>query len=135
VTQGLGRGLVVGMPYFLKVLSAVGTAAMLWVGGGIIVHGLEGYGLPVIGHTIHDLAVAAGHAVPAVAAAVEWLVTAAGSGLVGLALGAALIPLVHRIALPVLARIKGTKAEAGAARAHGPHPGEEALDRRHGASD
>jgi len=103
----LGRALVYGMPIFLKVLSVVGTAAMLWVGGGIIVHGLEQYGLEVIGHTIHDIAVAAGHAVPAAGGVVEWLVTAAGSGIVGLILGAILIPLVHKVTLPVLARIRG----------------------------
>ncbi len=32
-----GRGLVRGMPGFLKALAVVGTAAMVWVGGGIIV--------------------------------------------------------------------------------------------------
>ncbi len=106
LTKTLGRGLVYGMPVFLKVLSVVGTAAMLWVGGGIIIHGLEGYGLPAIGHAIHDVAVAAGHAVPAVAGAVEWFVSAAGSGVFGLAVGALLIPLVHRAALPVLAKLR-----------------------------
>ena len=39
--RALGRGLVLGMPPLLKVLGVAGTAAMLWVGGGIIVHGLE----------------------------------------------------------------------------------------------
>ncbi|MGQ9368263.1 DUF808 domain-containing protein [Azospirillum sp. ST 5-10] len=107
LTRGLGRGLVRGMPYFLKALGAVGTAAMLWVGGGIIVHGLEGYGMTAIGHAIHAAAAAAGHAVPGVAAAVEWLVGAAGSGLFGLAVGALLIPLVHRVVQPLLARRKG----------------------------
>jgi predicted DNA repair protein MutK len=36
--QKLGRGLILGMPKVLVVLSVVGTAAMLWVGGGIIIH-------------------------------------------------------------------------------------------------
>src|SRR5919106_2364130 len=39
--QTLGSALVHGMPYVLSALSIIGTAAMLWVGGGIIVHGLE----------------------------------------------------------------------------------------------
>ena len=38
---GLGHALVLGMPVVLIFLSAAGTAAMIWVGGGIIVHGLE----------------------------------------------------------------------------------------------
>ena len=54
------------MPVFLKALSVVGTAAMIWVGGGIIIHGLEEYGLPAVGHAIHAAAEAVAHAVPAV---------------------------------------------------------------------
>ncbi len=115
VVRGVGRGLVYGMPYFLKVLSVVGTAAMLWVGGGIVVHGLEEFGFAGLGHAIHDVAAAVGHAVPGVGGALEWLVTAALSGVVGLALGAALIPLVHKVALPVFGRLTGRRAEAGQA--------------------
>ncbi len=89
------------MPILLTTLSIVGTAAMIWVGGGIIVHGLEGYGLPWIGHTIHAAAEASAHAIPALGGLVEWLVSAAGSGLFGLALGALLIPLVHVLAVLV----------------------------------
>ncbi|WP_448191623.1 DUF808 domain-containing protein [Azospirillum sp. sgz301742] len=107
LTQGIGRGLVFGMPFLLKALSVVGTAAMLWVGGGIIIHGMEGYGVPAIGHAIHALAAVAGQAVPAAGAAAEWLVSAAGAGLFGLAVGALLIPLVHKVAAPVLATLKG----------------------------
>lgn len=106
LTRGLGGGLVHGMPVFLKALALVGTAAMLWVGGGIIVHGLEGYGVSGIGHAIQNAAAAAGRAVPIGAAVAEWLVAAAASGLFGLALGAVLIPLVHRVALPVLATLR-----------------------------
>jgi len=107
LTKGIGRGLVFSMPIFLKVLSVVGTAAMLWVGGGIIIHGLEGYGLSAIGHGIHEAAMAVGHAVPALAAAVEWFVTAAASGLSGLMVGALLIPLVHHVTLPILVKLRG----------------------------
>jgi predicted DNA repair protein MutK len=90
----LGRALVRGMPIFLMLLSAVGTAAMIWVGGGIIVHGLETYGFHAIGAAIHAVADLAGDALPPLAAATEWLIAAAGAGLVGLAIGTALIPLV-----------------------------------------
>ncbi|HYE52263.1 MAG TPA: DUF808 domain-containing protein [Azospirillaceae bacterium] len=105
-TQGIGRGLVYGMPIFLKILSVVGTAAMLWVGGGIIVHGLEVYGVDALGHLIHDWAAAAGHALPAAAGAVAWFVTAALSGVVGLVLGAILIPIVHKGIAPAWAKIR-----------------------------
>ncbi|WP_431856972.1 DUF808 domain-containing protein [Azospirillum sp.] len=106
MTRPVGRALVVGMPWFLKALSVVGTAAMLWVGGGIIIHGLEAFGLPMIGHAIHEVAAAAGHAVPAAGGVVEWFASAAGSGVFGLAVGALLIPLVHNVAQPVLAKLR-----------------------------
>ncbi|PWC32025.1 DUF808 domain-containing protein [Azospirillum sp. TSO22-1] len=106
MTRTVGRALVIGMPWFLKALSVIGTAAMLWVGGGIIIHGLETFGLPVIGHAIHEAAAAAGHAVPALGGVVEWSVSAAASGVFGLVLGALLIPLVHGVAQPVLAKLR-----------------------------
>ena len=34
----------------MKILSVVGTAAMLWVGGSIIIHGLEVLGFGWLGH-------------------------------------------------------------------------------------
>ena len=37
-TRAFGRSIVAFMPWFLKLLATVGTAAMLWVGGSIIVH-------------------------------------------------------------------------------------------------
>jgi predicted DNA repair protein MutK len=107
LTQGFGRGLVIGMPVFLRILSIVGTAAMLWVGGGIILHGLEEYGLGAPGHWVHDMAEAAAHAMPAIAGAAEWLVTAAASGILGLVLGAALIPVAEHVLGPLLALVRG----------------------------
>lgn len=85
--QAIGRGIVKGMPYLLKVLGVVGTAAMLWVGGGIVVHGLETFGFDRIGHTIHDTAHMIGHGI----GAVEWTVSAAMSGVFGILLGAAIL--------------------------------------------
>jgi hypothetical protein len=41
----LGRGIVRAMPAVLKGLSVLGTVAMLWVAGGIIVHALAEYGI------------------------------------------------------------------------------------------
>ena len=95
--RGIGRGLVRGMPVVMTALKAVGTAAMLWVGGGILLHGLEGYGLAALGHGLHDLAAAAAAALPALEAAVAWVVTAAGAGLLGLAVGAVLALAAHRL--------------------------------------
>ena len=95
VSRGLGRGLVLSMPPFLSFLSALGTAAMIWVGGGIVVHGLEVYGFTAIGSGIHAAAHAAAHALPSVGGVVEWIVTAAGAGVVGLLIGGAAIPSIE----------------------------------------
>ena len=90
LSRALGRA---GMPFLLMLLSAVGTAAMIWVGGGIMVHGLEQYGLPSIDRAIETAAEAAAHTMPSIAGVVEWIVTAAGSGVVGLLIGGMLIPV------------------------------------------
>jgi predicted DNA repair protein MutK len=104
---GFGRGLVRGMPYFLRALGVVGTAAMIWVGGGIIVHGLVEYGLPQIEHLIEGVAVHASEVAPAMAGTVRWIVTAAGSGVFGMLLGAALIPIASYIVAPAWGLLRG----------------------------
>ena len=97
VRRGIAAGalLVRGMPVVLKVLSVVGTAAMIWVGGGIILHGLEEFGLGALPHWVHGVAKAAGAA--AGGGAVEWTVNAALAGLAGLVVGAAAIPVLGRL--------------------------------------
>jgi predicted DNA repair protein MutK len=95
--QAVGRALVHAMPMVMSALSTIGIAAMIWVGGGIIVHGLETFGLGAIAHVIHDLGGAGAHAVPALAGAVEWAIGAAGSGLIGLAVGAVILAVHHKV--------------------------------------
>ncbi|MCJ2131780.1 DUF808 domain-containing protein [Methylobacterium sp. E-045] len=109
--RGFGRALVKGMPVFLQLLAVVGTAAMIWVGGGILVHGLEGYGLPQIAHTIHEAAAASAKLVPPVGAIVEWIVTAIGSGIVGLVVGAALIPITSYLIAPLWSGLSGLRGK------------------------
>ena len=93
-TQSVGRAIVRGMPVFMKVLTVIGTAAMIWVGGNIVVHAVGELFWHGPYDLIHDVAVGAAGAVPAAAGFVEWLVTAVLDGIVGLAIGLALIPLV-----------------------------------------
>jgi len=97
VRRGIAAGaiLVRGMPVVLKVLSVVGTAAMIWVGGGIILHGMEEFGLVWLPHLFHGIAVDAGRAIGG--ATVEWVVGAAFAGVVGLAVGFAAMPLLGRL--------------------------------------
>ncbi|HEX8583833.1 MAG TPA: DUF808 domain-containing protein [Allosphingosinicella sp.] len=96
--RAFGRGLVRLMPKLLAFLSTVGIAAMLWVGGQIVIHGLEDFGLGGIAHLLHDSGAAVGHALPAIGGALEWAVGAIGSGLFGLALGGAIVAVHHAVA-------------------------------------
>jgi predicted DNA repair protein MutK len=99
-SRALGRALVYGMPAVLVFLSIAGTAAMIWVGGGIIVHGLDHYGLDTLGHAIFDAGAWAARALPAIGGFVDWLVTAALSGIVGMVIGAAAIPFAGYVIAP-----------------------------------
>ncbi len=93
--QAIGRGLVKAMPLVLRVLAVVGTAAMVWVGGGIIVHGMEEFGLTTLPHLIHDTAHHAGEAMAVAGGAVAWIIGAIGSAIVGLIVGAAIVGVLH----------------------------------------
>ena len=95
MARAVGRGLVHAMPVLMKILSVVGTAAMLWVGGGLIVHGLHEFHLDLIPGAIHAVAEGAAHALPAVGPAIDWLVNAIGSGIVGLIIGGIIVALLH----------------------------------------
>jgi uncharacterized protein len=93
--QAVGRGLVHAMPILMKFLSVVGVAAMIWVGGGILVHGLEVFHLEALPHALHGFADAAAHAAPVAKGLVGWLATAIGSGLVGLVVGGMIAGVLH----------------------------------------
>jgi uncharacterized protein len=92
--KAVGCGLVRGMPLVMDLLTQVGTAAMLWVGGGILVHGLEEFHFTPIPHWIHEAQVWAEGA-PAVGAAAGWATFAALSALVGLVVGGVIAGVMH----------------------------------------
>ncbi len=107
VTRAVGRGIVKGMPTFLFVLTWVGTAAMLWVGGQIVVHALGELGYHGPENLIHGWAVAVAQQVPAdYTGVVVWIVTAACDGVLGFVLGLLLIPLVSRVIAPIYATLR-----------------------------
>ncbi len=107
LVRGVGRGLVRAMPVFLKALAAIGTAAMVWVGGGIVLHGLEVFGFAGPAHFVHDTAVTIGHLAPeSLTGLVEWLANAALSGVAGLIVGAVTIPIAGKVLGPVWRGIK-----------------------------
>ncbi|MGJ8628288.1 MAG: DUF808 domain-containing protein [Sulfitobacter sp.] len=111
LTRALGRGLVKSMPGFLHLLTIIGTAAMLWVGGSIIIHGLEELGFGTLGHLIHDVAYAIGHMVPAgIEGIVEWFAKAGMDGIFGLLLGLILIPVGEKIITPIWRKVMRYKS-------------------------
>ncbi len=85
--RAIGRALVKGMPSFLRALSIIGMLAMLWVGGGIILHGLEEFGLGVIPHMLHAFAKSIGSVFGPLAGFLTWLIDASIAGVIGLAIG------------------------------------------------
>ncbi|MDB5615621.1 MAG: hypothetical protein JWQ22_3274 [Devosia sp.] len=102
-TRAFGRGIVIGMPYFLTGLTIVGTAAMIWVGGSIIVHGVHDFGLHLAGDVIHDASVSAGAVLGGV---VGWVVETLGYATAGIAVGAVAIPVVGYLISPLWTAIK-----------------------------
>jgi predicted DNA repair protein MutK len=97
-TRYLGNALVRVVPRLLTLISGLGTAAMLWVGGGILVHGFEElHFAEFVPHTIHDLAERAAAASGSMSGIVEWLVTALGGAVVGLVIGGIIAAIVRQL--------------------------------------
>jgi predicted DNA repair protein MutK len=95
VGPGIGRGLVRGMPKLLALLSVVGIAAMIWVGGHILIVGFDDLGWSALYDLVHHLEKAAADAVSAIGGVVGWFVNTAASALIGLVVGAAAVAVMH----------------------------------------
>lgn len=105
--RAAGRGILIAMPWVMQTLSIVGTAAMIWVGGGIVVHGLAGFGFDQIEHLIEAIAHGAEEMVPALGGFIEGLATILADLIFGLALGLLLIPVAGKVIGPAWQAIKG----------------------------
>jgi predicted DNA repair protein MutK len=92
----LGRGLVRGMPVVLSVLSKVGIAAMIWVGGHILLVGLDELGVSVLYDAVHHLEEDVHDALGAVGGVGGWLTNTAASAILGLVVGAIVVAVMHR---------------------------------------
>jgi uncharacterized protein len=110
LVRAIGRGIVLGMPIFLKILTYIGMVAMLWVGGGIITHGLYELGIKVPEQTIMGFGKAIGAMVPGMSGFIGWFVGASISAVIGLIIGAVVAPLVHKLLLPGIAKLRGKSA-------------------------
>ncbi|WP_299657545.1 DUF808 domain-containing protein [uncultured Tateyamaria sp.] len=101
LTRSLGRGIVKVMPGFMKLLTIVGTAAMLWVGGSIIVHGLAEMGWHAPEEIIYGLGKSVGAMFEGGSGFASWATKAAVDGVLGLALGFVLIPIGEKLVTPI----------------------------------
>ncbi len=93
--QRLGRGMVAAMPRLLTVIGAVGTAAMLWVGGHILLVGMDDLGLHAPYDLVHHLEEAVGDGLGSLSGLAAWSVNTTASALLGLAVGAVLVTVLH----------------------------------------
>lgn len=95
--QSIGRFLLRFVPKLLVTLSIVGTAAMLWVGGGIIVHGTHEVGFHAIYDVIHGAEHAVAGATGGAGAVFGWLTYAALCAVLGLVLGGVIAFVLHKV--------------------------------------
>ncbi len=116
ITRSIGSGIVAAMPGVLTLIAVVGTTAMLWVGGSIVIHGLHDLGWHWPYETIHHIADTVATLAGAMPGFIAWLVTAAIDGVVGLALGLVLIPVITKVVLPLIPALLPEKS-GGAAKA------------------
>lgn len=100
---GFGKFLVLAMPKILFALTIIGTAAMTWVGGSIIAHGLVSFGVSLPEDLIHHAAEAVKHAVHN--AVLEWLTSTVLQFVFGLICGALTIPLVQFVIAPLIKKV------------------------------
>jgi predicted DNA repair protein MutK len=96
-SQALGRGLVTGVPKLLTALSVIGTAAMLWVGGQILLHGMEELGFAALPHLVHDAAHAGAEALNFWVPVWEWLLNALGGAIAGIVVGGVIVAVLHLV--------------------------------------
>ncbi|MBO6526264.1 DUF808 domain-containing protein [Erythrobacter sp.] len=95
--QAFGRFLVNSVPYLLTFLSFIGTIAMLWVGGGIILHGLHELGIHGPSDWAHGLQHTVEAATGGMSGILGWTTYAGLSALAGLALGFVIAILLHNV--------------------------------------
>jgi hypothetical protein len=104
--KSVGRGLVRGMPWVLKLISVIGTAAMLWVGGSILIHGAAQLGWHWPEETIHNFTEITLLSLSTDEAVVGWSLTTLQQAVVAMVAGTLAIPLVGYVIGPVIKALK-----------------------------
>ena len=95
--QRVGRGLVSAMPKLLAVIALVGTLAMLWVGGHILLVSADELGWHAPYEIVHHWEEAVHDAVAGVGAALAWVVNTLASAVIGLVIGAVAVVVMHLV--------------------------------------
>ncbi len=93
-SENMGRMLLNGMPKVMSVLSTVGIAAMLWVGGHILLTNAAELGWHAPYDLVHHLEEPVSE-IANVGAFLAWCVNTLCSALVGVIVGAILVALMH----------------------------------------
>ena len=83
------------MPRLLSTLSVVGIAAMIWVGGHILLVGLDELGLHAPYSWVHHAEEAVHDATGALGGVLGWLTNTVGSAILGLIVGAVVVAVMH----------------------------------------
>ena len=96
IAAAIGRGLVRGMPVVLSVLATVGIAAMLWVGGHILLVGLDELGVHFLYDAVHHLEEDVHDALGGFGGVGAWLTNTGASAILGVTVGAAIVAALHR---------------------------------------
>ncbi len=95
MAASFGGGLVRAMPVVMSVLSTVGIAAMLWVGGHILLVGLDELGASFLYDAVHHLEEDVDEGLGAVGGVGAWLTNTAASAVLGLVVGAIVVAVMH----------------------------------------
>jgi predicted DNA repair protein MutK len=125
IGRAVGHGLVRGMPALLTTLSAVGVAAMIWVGGHILLVGLDELGLHTPYSWVHHAEEAVHDATGPLGGVLGWLTNTIGSAVLGLVVGAVIVAVMH-----LVPSRRGSHGEHGGQGGQGGH-GESASQTEH----
>jgi len=95
--RAIGNALVRVVPKLLVALSAIGTAAMLWVGGGILLHGIEELGFTTLPHAVHEVSTAIAGNFGPLHPVMHWLSSAIAAAIVGILIGGIIVVIVRQL--------------------------------------
>lgn len=95
--KGFGHFLVRAMPKVLKALSIIGVAAMIWVGGGIILHGMHEFHITKLPEWLDTLSHSVATSIGVAQGFIEWVVHAIGSGIFGVIIGGIIVAVLHML--------------------------------------